>query len=226
MPRMSSSPLTRERILRVALRMIDANGLSSLSMRKLGAKLGVEGTALYHHYPSKDSIIDAVIAQVMEDVDLAIDEASWVRRLRRILQSQRQTMLAHPNLVPAMATHPFSSMETARLSETILEVLAGAGLEDETALHGYQTLRAYVIGYAITETSGLLAASVGSNSQRRLDARELASHGLTRLVSIIPTAAAYDHDEDFTRGLEAIMTGLQTESLRLSLRAVRDGEND
>lgn len=221
---MSNSPLTRERILRAALRIVDSGGLDGLSMRKLGTRLGVKGTALYHHFASKSDIIDALIAMVMKDIDLADDESNWVRRIRRALQSQRQVMLAHPNLVCAIALRPFSTPESARSHNTLLGILMSAGLDDETTLHGYQTLRAFVVGYALTETAGLLAVSGVPESSSRLSIKDFADHGLSQLVDIIPIAAHCDRDEDFTLGLEAILTGLQTESLRRSLRLSRGNE--
>ena len=78
----------------------------------------------------------------------------------------------------------------------------------------------------MTETAGLLGISVTPETGRRLNATELADSGLNRLLSMTPIAAACDHDEDFAVGLEAIMTGLHTESLRQSLSSSRDGQVD
>ncbi len=54
-------PLTRERIVAVALRYIDDHGLDALSMHKLGAELGVKGMSLYNHVASKDDLLDGVV---------------------------------------------------------------------------------------------------------------------------------------------------------------------
>lgn len=221
MPRMSSSPLTRERILRAALRLVDGEGMDGLSMRRLGTRLGVKGTALYHHFANKSEIIDALVARVLSDVDLAPEETNWVRRMRRIMQSQREVMLKHPNLVSAIALRPFSSAEAATIHETMIEVLLSAGLDQQTALHGYNALRAFVVGYALTEMSGLTGDRRRSPDDGSLSLQQLSELGFSQLLNMIPIAARCNRTEDFLLGLEAIMSGLQAESLRQSLRTGR-----
>ena len=66
MPRTSTrSPLTRERVLRTALAMVDKGGLEALSMRKLAAELGVEAMSLYNHVDNKDDVLDGILDAVL-----------------------------------------------------------------------------------------------------------------------------------------------------------------
>lgn len=53
--------LTRERVLASALEIVDRDGLSGLSMRKLGAELGVEAMALYRYASGKDALLDGLV---------------------------------------------------------------------------------------------------------------------------------------------------------------------
>lgn len=50
-------PLTRQRIAEAALRVIDRDGLSALTMKRLGSELGVEAMSLYFHFAKKLSLI-------------------------------------------------------------------------------------------------------------------------------------------------------------------------
>lgn len=52
--------LSRERIVAAALELVDERGLEGLTMRALGRKLGVEAMALYHYFPSKGALIEAI----------------------------------------------------------------------------------------------------------------------------------------------------------------------
>src|SRR5258708_6497761 len=61
-PYAARAPLTRERVIEAAVELADRGGIESLSMRKLGQELGVEGMALYRHVRAKDAILDGVIA--------------------------------------------------------------------------------------------------------------------------------------------------------------------
>jgi AcrR family transcriptional regulator len=53
--------LSRERVLASALALVDREGLSALSMRRLGAELGVEAMALYRYAPNKDALLDGLV---------------------------------------------------------------------------------------------------------------------------------------------------------------------
>ena len=56
--------LTRDRIIDAAVAYADANGIESLSMRKLGAALNVEAMSLYNHVDNKNDIYDGMIDYV------------------------------------------------------------------------------------------------------------------------------------------------------------------
>src|SRR6185437_6385691 len=60
--------LSRERICREALALVDEEGLEALSMRRLGARLGVEAMSLYRHVRDKRDLLDALHAAVLGDL--------------------------------------------------------------------------------------------------------------------------------------------------------------
>ena len=64
-----AEPLARERIVEAAMKIIDAEGLDALSMRRLGAELGVNPMAAYHYVPNKAALYDLVLEAVMAGVD-------------------------------------------------------------------------------------------------------------------------------------------------------------
>ena len=60
-PDTTRRPLTRDSILSAALELVDTEGLDALTMRALGARLGVEAMSIYHHLPSKQAVIDGIV---------------------------------------------------------------------------------------------------------------------------------------------------------------------
>ena len=52
--------LTPARIVELALDIVDREGLDALNMRRLATEAGVKPMSLYHHFPNKDAILDAV----------------------------------------------------------------------------------------------------------------------------------------------------------------------
>ena len=86
----SRSTLTRDRIVDAALDVIDRAGLDGLSMRKLGAELGVEAMALYHHVGSKERLLEAVVERLMSELDTDPGEsADWLGVLRNMARAYR-----------------------------------------------------------------------------------------------------------------------------------------
>jgi AcrR family transcriptional regulator len=50
-----------------AMKHVDAHGLAALSMRALGAELSVDATALYRHFPNKDSLVEAMVDRMLSE---------------------------------------------------------------------------------------------------------------------------------------------------------------
>src|ERR1700722_16740255 len=65
--------LSRELVLGAAVGLVDRDGLDGLSMRKLGAALGVEAMTLYHYLPNKASLLDGLVEWVLEHTATAPD---------------------------------------------------------------------------------------------------------------------------------------------------------
>jgi AcrR family transcriptional regulator len=63
-------PLTRQQVLEEALRLIDEEGLEACSMRKLGARLGVEAMSLYYHVENKRALLDGVVESLVLQMPL------------------------------------------------------------------------------------------------------------------------------------------------------------
>src|SRR5467141_3830160 len=88
--------LTRERILRAAISLADRDGIESLSMRKLGRKLGVEAMSLYNHCQNKVDMLDGMVDIVFGEIDLPAHGVDWQIAMRERAISARQVLLRHP----------------------------------------------------------------------------------------------------------------------------------
>src|SRR4051812_23015163 len=88
-------PLSRERVLRTALRLADQGGLDSLSMRKLGQELGVEAMALYYHFANKDEVLDGIVDLVWSEVELPVAAADWKTAMRQRAISLHDVLARH-----------------------------------------------------------------------------------------------------------------------------------
>src|SRR5438034_1208948 len=88
-------PLTRQRIIRVALRIMDDDGLEAVTMRRIGRELGVEAMSLYNHVRDKEEILDAICEEVLTEFQVP-HEKEWASALRAAAGEYRRLLLAHP----------------------------------------------------------------------------------------------------------------------------------
>src|SRR3984957_20230015 len=94
--------LSRGLILDAAVDLVDSQGLDGLSMRKLGAALGVEAMTLYHYVPNKAALLDGLVEWVLEHSATApalADGLSWDRMLRRYAETLRTSLLPPPGFL-------------------------------------------------------------------------------------------------------------------------------
>ena len=79
------SPLTRDRVLKAAVRLADREGIEAVSMRRLGTELGIEAMSLYTHVRGKDDLLNGMIELVIREIPVHRDEADWKASLRATL---------------------------------------------------------------------------------------------------------------------------------------------
>jgi TetR/AcrR family tetracycline transcriptional repressor len=152
-PKARRTSLTRERIVRVALEIVDRDGLSALSMRRLGAELGVNPMTAYYYIPNKNALLDAIVEAVMTEMDPSGDDpsASLEDRMVSEARAYRDVMLAHLNALPIILTRPPRTPGAMRRVERLVAGLCDGGLPHDQAVAGTIALTATVrgiVGYA------------------------------------------------------------------------------
>jgi AcrR family transcriptional regulator len=137
-------PLSRERILRAALELADANGIESLSMRKLGQKLGFEAMSLYNHVANKDDVLETAPPSSSEDWDTAIRESAV---------SVHDALTRHPWACPLLMEPGRIRPARLRYMDLLLGRLREAGFSSETTYTAYHVLDGHIFGFALWESS-------------------------------------------------------------------------
>ena len=79
----SRARLDRDQVVRAAIELADAGGTRSLTMRKLGAELGVDAMSLYHHVANKNDLLNGMIDAVFAEIELPPGDVDWRTRASR-----------------------------------------------------------------------------------------------------------------------------------------------
>jgi TetR/AcrR family transcriptional regulator, tetracycline repressor protein len=199
------APLTRPRIIAAARDLIDAEGLASLSMRKLGAALGVEAMSLYNHVRNKEDVLDGVLESLLVEVPLPDPALPWNDRLRQLAHSLRAVATAHPAMIPLFSTRQVTGQQAWAPLLCAFEILRQEGFDPAEALEAILAATSYVLGFVVTELGAL--AEVARDSEvdwKSLDARE--RWLLAELGEALVTG---DPDRQFVSGLDLLMAGLE-----------------
>lgn len=158
--------LGRHRVLAAAVAFIDQQGLRQLSMRRLGAYLGVDAMALYRYVPGRESLLDGIVETVIDelygdpDVHLSSPQ-DWRDYLRRLAHGVRRIALAHPQVFPLVATRPPAApwvrppLRSLRWMESFLQTLLDRGFSDVGAVAAYRAFSSFLLGHLLLEVSGL-----------------------------------------------------------------------
>ncbi|WP_412541023.1 TetR/AcrR family transcriptional regulator [Longispora sp. K20-0274] len=197
--------LTRELILDTALGYVDIHGLAALSMRKLGAELGVEAMTLYHYFPNKDALLDGLVDRTLELAFTGLPPAEgehWVPWLRRFTHGFRSVLLAHPGILPLAATRPLNSPDGLRVLDGWLGRLRAAGLPLGRAMDLLNVLATLTIGLTLAEV-GRTPGHEGGEPD--LDGRDLAA--LPNLAEVLATGVGLDFDHRFAQAVDILLDG-------------------
>lgn len=195
-----------EELIAVAERLF-AQGYRRSSVRDLAAELGIRVSSLYHYFPSKDAILEAIIRRHLEDVcALARDviargtEAGWsYQQLLRTLIYESVLFLIRDRFAAEI-----SATQTRELPENIQEALKPPLKEYESIY--IDVIRRGIEAGEFIETDAVMAAylifgaqvrlSAWFNPEGRLSAEEVACTYSTLLLRAIAR-----HPEKCTRSM-------------------------
>jgi AcrR family transcriptional regulator len=156
-------PLDQMRILREAVNFIDQRGLQKLTMRRLGADLGVEAMALYRYVPGREQLLDGVVELVMDelyqDTMGMLAPRNWPEYLQQMAHGVRRLALAHPRIFPLVATRPPAApwlrppLRSLRWVEMFLQGLRDYGFSAPASVAVYRGFATFLLGHLLLESS-------------------------------------------------------------------------
>lgn len=141
--RRRAKSLTRDEILEAALRIVDSEGLAGLSMRRLGAALGVDPMMIYRHVPSKEVLLDLTVERMRSGMALENLPDQPSAMLEAIFVEYRRVLAAHPNMLP------LAMRRTDATGTSGVQFLVDQGLASSEAVELYQSLAAFTVGFAL-----------------------------------------------------------------------------
>ncbi|ESZ24847.1 TetR/AcrR family transcriptional regulator C-terminal domain-containing protein [Mesorhizobium sp. M1066] len=201
----SEPPLSRERIVAIAVELLDAQGIDGLTMRRLADRLGSGVMSLYWHVDNKEDVFDLALDSVLEHRGSPEtgESPDWRGDVVHMLEDWRARMLRHPwsaSLLPRRALGPNILSRLEMLSKT----LSRAGVADANLNAAIWSLWNYVMGATLTRASFDLSEEDRAAAQQRL------THLSEHYPTIERSRLLLDNDWDgaFRKGLDFLLDGL------------------
>ena len=200
-------PLTRERVAAAALDLVDAEGLDSLSMRKLGAALGVEAMSLYNHVENKDDLLDALSDVLHQQILASYDppaDCAWRERARAMAFAYWHLAQAHPSAFAIVGTRPVASPSGIAVLGECVRLFTDAGFDERRASLMFHTAAAWLVGAINQELTLMRELRQGKGFVAADVPVELAF-----LPAFKEACLAIEPAERFSAGLEVILNGIE-----------------
>jgi AcrR family transcriptional regulator len=205
MPKKTARPqLTPERIVIQALDLVDEQGLSALSMRGLAKVLGVEAMSLYHWFPSRDHLMDALLDQFLAEIPVP-SEGSWEARLQAVSRSFRTVSQRHPGLVPFVVVHRFNTKVALGLLNELLAIVARLHHDGRARAAAFRLYIHWLIGFCLDEAAGF---SRGPSAQAPPNEAEI-TQNFPWVAELGPFNKPVHFDDLFEQGLAAVLLGMR-----------------
>jgi AcrR family transcriptional regulator len=152
----ATHPLTQELIVNTALELVNKVGLASFSTRALGEQLGCEAMSIYHHFESKQHLLDAMVDHALRSVEVPELKpgVNALAALKTAIYSYRSMARRWPGMFPLIATHRLNTARGVRFIESILVLVSALSPDAETTARRFRAIGYYLTGAGLEETAG------------------------------------------------------------------------
>jgi AcrR family transcriptional regulator len=155
--------LNEQEIIEHTLRLIRADGVTSLSMRRLAQELGVAPMSLYHYVRNKDELLDRVVDALLSRIPSPeARHESWQEQLRAYGMAVLEQLSWHPGIARVVTERP-PTVESRRLIVHVGDVLCAAGFSEHRAALCLATFNTFLYGVLAAQAQmPSLIAAVGA----------------------------------------------------------------
>jgi AcrR family transcriptional regulator len=198
--------LNRDRVIEAAVEYADTHGIDDMSMRKLGAELGVEAMSLYNHVNDKADLYDGMIDYVFDSIELPDEGLDGKEQTRRVGKSAMEVFGTHSWVVYLLMQQGNTGPGSLRFMDHVVAAFLDAGFNEDDTHHAWQMLASHTMGYAFQATS-----APDSHEYAKLEPQlpQLAI-SFPNVARIAPNLFTCSYDAEYMFGLEIIIDGLES----------------
>ncbi|WP_280347939.1 TetR/AcrR family transcriptional regulator [Nocardia neocaledoniensis] len=215
-PRPTRRSFSADRVVDIALELLDEGGPSALSIRAVAARLGVNPNAVYTYVASRADLERAVIERVLATVPLnplTDPGVEWTAAVIQFALGLRDQLRAHPAVATLMMAGPMDGPAARDVGEAMFTCLARGGLPARARAHGVYAVIVQVLGAIaldVAETDGKPPLPPDSEriALRRAGLDDIDIQRWPRTAAHLDEMAAWNSVDQFVWGLRTLLVGM------------------
>ena len=205
-------PLSRERIVRAAIQLADADGLDAVSLRKVATVLDVRPMRLYGYIAGKEELLDLMVDAAHAEIRPVGD--GWREVLGSLAVATRHAAHEHEWLADLLGGRPQLGPHALASGETVMAALGDVDVD--AVMPVVAAVNAYAIGAVRREIAERRAERATGMDEKRWQAslgpyleRTFATGRFPALATVVRDAAHLDADHTFRMGLDFLLDGIE-----------------
>ena len=201
--------MSLDRIVSAAMQLVDREGLTELSMRRLATELGTGTTTLYRYVTSKEEVLvlvaDAIFAEVTYEVPST--GVGWRELLGDLARSMRATMAEHPGVATLFTLAVPIGPNSLRARDVILGALRDRGFDRGLAADVYTTVAHQVLASVMQQQ--MIDYRGGQAISLRDFYRSLPVDEYPHVVELADELTSKTTEEEFEFALQCLFDGVE-----------------
>ncbi|MFJ5534535.1 TetR/AcrR family transcriptional regulator [Streptomyces sp. NPDC093261] len=217
------SGLDRDRITAAAVRLLDAEGLTRFSMRRLAAELNVTAMSVYWYVDTKDDLLELALDAVFGEMRLpaAGSDRDWRDQLRALTAEYRALLVRHPWLSPLAGRFLNIGPHAVAFSLAVQRVIRLTGLPAHGRMGAISAVFQFVYGFGTIEGHFIERCAAAGTTQDEYvrqalsavtespDHTEVAHHTADLIEARGGDTVEEMRDRDFAFALETLIAGIE-----------------
>ena len=186
------TPLNKDTIIEVAIKILNTDGLNKLSMRSLADKLEIKASSLYWYFKNKDEVLLYISEYICQKFDYSKIFSSSREELVYILSQYRDILNSIQDSAKIMQLTPPITPGRQKLINHVVKLITDLGIPDKKIFVASNLINNYVISFVLDEIS---FKSIPSNINSSIMEIDIPGFNLNL-------------DDEFLKGLNIILDGL------------------
>ena len=214
------NPLTSADVVRAAVKLADERGIEAVTMRGLGARVGVGAMALYNYVTGREALLDAMIADLLGQLTPQLRPTASpctsgpTAYLERSARAVRGLALAHPWLIRLMVVRPpldpamnapLADPAALACTDLVLSALTRHYVDDDASIRTFRSFCAFLLGHLLLEVP---LTDGRSDPRNRSQAPPVSSTGRAELLSRLARLTVIEPAAEFDRSLRTFLSAV------------------